>query len=587
MGGALSRNRNHIPPETIQVLAVAVGIVVFAVVNSADTLKAAIRAFSALPLKDQMNLAAILLGVVFAAAALVHFRPTVPVKARRSAQDFLKAIVEKEPEPVPESDGMFVMRGVVKLETGVRSDVVIRKVTHPFWQACIDTVDRPPPPSDYKQADSPNRQIRVCAVGTPGVGKTTCTPYLIMMLLKDKKTVVYHVRSQSKNRFVYEFIPGLAGTIASNVYPEQNWETTIRSLKDPSTYYIVDPGKFNGSCDPDDDFLPKVIIVASPDSKHWGGSEFYKTRDGGKGVLKFFPVWELNEILEARQVVGPKMTVEEVEMRYGHVGGVPRDIFDDDEGFKEALRRQDKAGTLLSMQQVKDVSVRFDVEAIVDDTFDASQPKSALIGYRVSDYDKGTFSDYIVEVIATHAFARIVRRFMVDMWQDLLLPSAGNPWLFEIYTRYLIASKSTRVKYRRGVGKRNVGRGSVKTIALGGGCTEVRSAGDIVEAAKKRHMVLFHSAKVSHPLIDFIYRTSKGHFHAFQVTLGPKHSAKVCHIRALERLVGSGSKLSLYYLVPESRFDEFVTDPVDPRAEGASCCIYHIAIPDPRQDKAV
>jgi hypothetical protein len=39
------------------------------------------------------------------------------------------------------------------------------------------------------------------------------------------------------------------------------------------------------------------------------------------------------------------------------VGGVPRDIFDDDEGFKEALRGQDKAGRLLSDQQIKDVSV--------------------------------------------------------------------------------------------------------------------------------------------------------------------------------------------------------------------------------------
>jgi hypothetical protein len=51
--------------------------------------------------------------------------------------------------------------------------------------------------------------------------------------------------------------------------------------------------------------------------------------------------------------------------------------------------------------------------------------------------------------------------------------------------------------------------------------------------------------------------------------------------------VGSGSKLSLYYLVPESRFDEFVTDPVDPQAEGASCSIYHIAIADPREDNPV
>ena len=70
--------------------------------------------------------------------------------------------------------------------------------------------------------------------------------------------------------------------------------------------------------------------------------------------------------------------------------------------------------------------------------------------------------------LATHAFAKILRRFMENMWQDLLLPSAGNPWLFEIYTRFLIASKSTIFKCRSGVGKRDSGRGSTQKISLGG-----------------------------------------------------------------------------------------------------------------------
>jgi hypothetical protein len=491
------------------------------------------------------------------------------------ARDFVESVMDRQPELIEGSDGMRVMKDVVKLETGVKADVVIRKVTRPFWQACIDAVER---------VGAPTVQVRVCAVGTPGIGKTTCTPFLIKMLLEQKKTVVYRVRSEDNDEWIYEFIPrsGDGDPVTANVYPAQAFSSGVPSLSKPSTYYVVDPGKFQGSCDPSGTFRPKVIIVASPDSKHWGAAEFNKRRDGGKGVVKFLPVWELNEILQARPILGPAMTVEQVKERYSHVGGVPRDIFDDDEGYKEALRRQDRAVRLLSAQQMIDVALKFAVEAIVEDTFEPSQPKSALIGYRVSDDDKGTFSDYIVEVIAAPAFARILRRFMEDMWQNLLLPSAANPWLFEIYTRYLIASKSTAFKCRSGVGKRDSGRESIKTIALGGGCTEVRLVGDIVEAAKERQMVVFHSVKLSNRLIDFLYQDSDGHFHAFQATLADTHSAKVDDIVNLERMVGGHRKLSLYYLVPESRFDEFVTKPVDPRAEGARCHIYHVSVANPR-----
>jgi hypothetical protein len=151
--------------------------------------------------------------------------PTIPAgssaehaEASQSAQDFVRSIMEKVPERIPESDGMLVMRGVVVLERDVALDVVIRNVTQPFWQACIDAVD--PQQSDGGRVVSPNQQLRVCAVGTPGIGKTTCTPYLIKMLLEKKKTVVYRVRSQNKDEWIYEFVPGPDDRVLSNVSPE-------------------------------------------------------------------------------------------------------------------------------------------------------------------------------------------------------------------------------------------------------------------------------------------------------------------------------------------------------------------------------
>jgi hypothetical protein len=188
---------------------------------------------------------------------------------------------------------MLVMRKVVTLERGVARDVVIRKVTQPFWQACINAVDPPPPPPSLavapgQQAAMPTEQLRVCAVGTPGIGKTACTPLLIRMLLKKKKTVVYRVRAPEDSGWIYEFVPGSneRDPITANVYPEQAFKSGVPSLREPSTFYVVDPGGTTDTCDPSPRFRPKVIIVSSPDSKHWGANEFCKERADLEGVIK-------------------------------------------------------------------------------------------------------------------------------------------------------------------------------------------------------------------------------------------------------------------------------------------------------------
>ena len=99
----------------------------------------------------------------------------------------------------------------------------------------------------------------------------------------------------------YEFIPDSEGTqISVRVYPEKVHLLRILSLQNPNTYYIVDPGKTQTSCNPDDNFEPKVIIVPSPNSKHWGGKEFRKRRGDNKGFFMFCPLWTLHELVTAR-----------------------------------------------------------------------------------------------------------------------------------------------------------------------------------------------------------------------------------------------------------------------------------------------
>jgi hypothetical protein len=70
---------------------------------------------------------------------------------------------------IPDGDGMLVMQNIPDLEAGSvvvpNKNIIIRKVVEAFWKACIACVD-----------ENGDDRWRVCAVGTPGIGKATTTP---------------------------------------------------------------------------------------------------------------------------------------------------------------------------------------------------------------------------------------------------------------------------------------------------------------------------------------------------------------------------------------------------------------------------
>ena len=70
------------------------------------------------------------------------------------------------------------------------------------------------------------KQNRVCALGTPGIGKTTTTCILIRVLLAQKKIVVYLICRIKKNGFVYMFAPTLEawGEVAVKVIRENKFD---------------------------------------------------------------------------------------------------------------------------------------------------------------------------------------------------------------------------------------------------------------------------------------------------------------------------------------------------------------------------
>jgi hypothetical protein len=306
--------------------------------------------------------------------------------AQSKAEAFAQSIM-REPEPIDGSDGMSVFKDIVNLETGrMGPNVVVRNITVPFWQACIDLVD------------TPQLRYRVCAVGSSGIGKSSCTPVLIRMLLKRKATVVYLIRSYQKASFCYEFIPNANGSVTTRLYPEKEGICNIASLNSESTYYVVDPGHTQDSCNPASDFQAKVIIVASPDSRRWGDGEFRKARGTVMGFFKYFPVWELSELLAARMFFPLSIDEEEVVVqRYSEIGGFPPLIFlNSQSSFDRELRDQEINMNKLTLEQVTRIARHDDI--FLDPT-SQWQPRGNLLTYAKSRNDDYTFD------VATVAFA--------------------------------------------------------------------------------------------------------------------------------------------------------------------------------------
>jgi hypothetical protein len=493
------------------------------------------------------------------------------VAAKTRADAFAKSIM-CETVPIAGSDdnsvGMSVLENIVDLETGRLGNVVLRNITVPFWQACIDKVN------------TPQMRYRVCAVGSPGIGKTTCTPVLIRMLLKRQATVVYLIRSVEETSFYYEFIPNANGSVTTNVYPEKDGESNIASLNSKSTYYVVDPGQTKDSCDPGNNFQAKVIIVASPDSRHWGDSMFSKACGTGKGFFKYFPVWERSELLAARTFLAESIPEEVVSKRYSEIGGVPGSVFAEQSSYDAVLIRQERNINDLTWEQVEKIG-KDEVGSL--DSMSPLQPKGALLAYVKSTDDDDTFKEDTVAFASPLVEQRTYTKFKKQLW-TLMLTDGPEGWkMFEAIARESMSEEQKQeFECRKCIGTSNDSYKRTFTKRLGG-CASIRLVGDIVESAKAENNtnVLFHSANRNNRLIDFIYRDEVGHFHAFQATLGKTHTANQNDIHDLEAQVGDPKHLSLYYLVPSDNFTTFLTTPTEPTVK---CEIFHVLFPDPNEE---
>ena len=109
---------------------------------------------------------------------MIHSYCSINIHRQRGTE-FIKRLINAEPTIIPDSGGMQVLPNILMLETNKIVDIVIRTITEPFWNACIDILN------------SPGQATRVAVVGNPGIGKTAITPILIRNLLRMGRIVVY------------------------------------------------------------------------------------------------------------------------------------------------------------------------------------------------------------------------------------------------------------------------------------------------------------------------------------------------------------------------------------------------------------
>jgi hypothetical protein len=508
----------------------------------------------------------------------------------RLAYAFLESI-QQQPECIKDSNGMYVFNEMVFLEGEETLPLIIRKNTEQFWNTVIEKVSETKP--------NGRNMNRICVVGTPGIGKTRATCYLIRMLLERGKTVVYFIRRMKQNGVYYEFIPGRNNVtdVLVSVYKELERDE-IPSLLSTQTYFIVDPGVTKDNCNEDTNFKPKVIIVSSPDEHHWGGSDFEKEREGIEGFFMYMPVWELDELLFATPFLchidpqleellkDPLALNQEILDRYRIFGGVPRHIFGRQDSRNRIMVSQDRAIKALPTEQV---NLLFEKDSTWVDTFQKDQPKSIVMHY-TSSVDNA-FELPRTCVASYFVYEKIVAKFMMGLWSNMLDDKSGK--MLEAYLRYLLCQPDNAIRFenRPCVGKSDPDYNKYHHELLLGGCIKIQGVLDPIVSALANPMVLFYSNSDSYPLFDFCYKdngkySGETRLVLVQATTSTTHDAKENSLKDLAKKLEKENvdleDVLLCYAVPSNRYKEFTTNPVNPnRKENLLCEIRHINVVKP------
>jgi hypothetical protein len=159
----------------------------------------------------------------------------------------------------------------------------------------------------------------------------------------------------------------------------------------------------------------RFILVASPDARHWGGSEYKKQRKSIFGSFRFFPLWSLTELLAARPYIRNDFSDDDVHQRYYLFGGVPRNVFIAKERVNSILASQVEASNTLTPQQLTKIA-KTGYNAV--STFSELQPRSAILGYGRSGLDYIDYTKINVVPISEKVIETIFVNHQAFLWNE-------------------------------------------------------------------------------------------------------------------------------------------------------------------------
>lgn len=444
-----------------------------------------------------------------------------------------------------------VMNAVPDPYTGEAQNVVIRHEDHSFWHGELKEL-----------AQVGNAPTRMTVVGTPGIGKSTTVSYAIRLVLSQRKRVVYLHRTLEREAYYIEFIPSedQNGKVEIELHSEKLSPTQIPSLSQKDTYYFVDPGQTKTSCNPSKMVAARVIIVASPDERHWGGSSFEKDdQQGLGGFLRYFPPWSLAQLTAGSTALLGVQFEDDNEVHvaelYSVFGGIPRQV------FAPTRKNQKEKELKRKVEALTDKNLRDLVSGQLNrhSGFGADQPGGGIVAFMPSD----DYTDVELKLASSSILEWVRISFMDSIWTNLATYRSPISWqLLEDYVLYALQN-TIQFKVRVCVGKSDIAYTQLQNHVLGPCKGNTLVADCTASVINGPDWTVFYSSDRLHPLYDMIYRVGNVYY-AFQVTLGKSHDVKQQQVNSLvQRLqIGTvGRELRLYYAVHEGVFDNFVTKP--------------------------
>jgi hypothetical protein len=487
------------------------------------------------------------------------------IKAYKFHQAIMANLVSSESNEI-----VGVMNAVPDPYTASAQNVVIRQEDYTFWHTTLQELA-------VDNTNVPPKRIRMTVVGTPGIGKSTTVSLAIRIVLSQRKTVVYLHRTLDREAYYIEFIPlenqNDEHEVQIELHSEKLSPTQIPSLSQTETYYFVDPGETKTSCNPSKMVAARLIIVASPDERHWGGSSFGKDdQQGLGGFIRYFPPWSLAQLTAASTaLLNVQFQENQVAELYSLFGGIPRVVF-------SPTRKQENEKELKrKVEALTDVNLRNLVTGQLNrhSGFGAGQPGGGIVAFVPSD----NYKDAELKLASSSILKWVRIRSMNSIWTELATYPSPISW--QLLEDYMLHALQTTIQYtvRVGVGKTDIAYTQLQSHILGS-CTDKTLAADCTASVLNGpDWTVFYSSDRLHPLYDMIYRVGSIYY-AFQITIGKSHDAKQQQISTLvQRLqIGTGGReLKLYYAVHEGVFDNFVTKPVEANAvPGVS--IFHLKL---------